>query len=143
MLAPAAWTLPHASSARSKTCMAKILCVDDDIHVVTLKCAILEQAGHKVTPATSAGEAVEKLSREWFDAVVTDWRLGDADGRAVVQAAKARSATPVVVVSGYVSEALQATQPLADLYLEKPVNPEDLIKVVNQLLRSSEKAPLP
>ena len=123
--------------------MARILCVDDDIHVVTLKCAILEQAGHKATPATSAGEAVERLNGESFDAVVTDWRLGDADGRAVVHAAKARSATPVVVVSGYVSEALQATQPLADLYLEKPVNPQDLVKVVNELLRGGEKTPLP
>ncbi len=141
MLAPAAWILPHTGSARSKTSMAKILCVDDDIHVVTLKCAILEQAGHQVTPATSAGEAVERLNRESFDAVVTDWRLGDGDGRAVVHAAKARSATPVVVVSGYVTEALQAAQPLADLYLEKPVNPEDLVKVIDQLLKSGEEVP--
>ncbi len=121
--------------------MAKILCVDDDTNVVTLKCAILEQAGHTVTPATSAGEAVERLKRESFDAVVTDWRLGDADGRAVVQAAKARSATPVVVVSGYVSEAFQAAEPLADLYLEKPVNPDDLVNVVNQLLKTGTEGP--
>ncbi|MBZ5648537.1 MAG: response regulator [Acidobacteriia bacterium] len=121
--------------------MAKILCVDDEPHVVKLKSAILEQAGHKVTPATSAHEAVEKLKQESFDAVVTDWRLGDADGRAVVQAAKAHSATLVVVVSGYVSEAFQAAEPLADLYLEKPVNPEELLAIVNELLKSGDKAP--
>ncbi len=121
--------------------MAKILCVDDEPHVVTLKCAILEQAGHKVTPATSAHEAIVKLNQESFDAVVTDWRLGDADGRAVVQAAKSHSAMPVVVVSGYVAEAFQAAEPLADLYLEKPVNPEELVTIVNELLRSGDKAP--
>ncbi len=121
--------------------MAKILCVDDEPHVVTLKCAILEQAGHKVTPATSAHEAIAKLNHETFDAVVTDWRLGDADGRAVVQAAKSHSTMPVVVVSGYVAEAFQAAEPLADLYLEKPVNPEELVTIVNELLRSGDKAP--
>lgn len=119
--------------------MSKILCVDDEPHVVTLKCAILEAAGHEVTPATSAREAIEKLQNDTYDAVVTDWRLGDANGRAVVQAAKSTSSVPVVVVSGYVAEAFQAAEPLADLYLEKPVNPEELVTIVNELLKTSEK----
>ena len=46
----------------------------------------------------------------------------------------------VVVVSGYVAEAFQAAEPLADLYLEKPVNPEELVTIVNELLKSSERA---
>src|SRR5678816_1539176 len=87
---------------RSQT-MARILCVDDEPHVVTLKCAILESAGHTVTASTSARDAMEKLQSNTYDAVVTDWRLGDANGRAVVQAAKNNSSMPVVVVSGYVS----------------------------------------
>jgi DNA-binding response OmpR family regulator len=121
--------------------VAKILCVDDEPHVVTLKCAILEAAGHNVTASTSARDAIEKLQRETYDAVVTDWRLGDANGRAIVQAAKsaATSNLPVVVVSGYVAEAFQAAEPLADLYLEKPVNPEELVTIVNELLKTSER----
>lgn len=120
--------------------MAKILCVDDEPHVVTLKCAILEQAGHTVTTSTSAHDAIDKLQQNAFDAVVTDWRLGDSDGRAVVEAAKQHSSMPVVVVSGYVAEAFQAAEPLADLYLEKPVNPEELVTIVNELLKAGEKA---
>jgi two-component system response regulator HydG len=120
--------------------MAKILCVDDEPGIVTLKCRILEAAGHTVTASTSAHDAVEKLRTNSYDAVVTDWRLGDADGRAVVQAAKSHSTVPVVVVSGYVTEAFQAAEPLADLYLEKPVNPEELVTIVNELLRTSAKA---
>jgi DNA-binding response OmpR family regulator len=116
--------------------MAKILCVDDEPHVVTLKCAILEQAGHTVTVSTSAGDAVNKLQHTAFDAVVTDWRLGDGDGRPVVEAAKKHFAMPVVVVSGYVAEAFQGAQPLADLYLEKPVNPQELVTIVNELLKA-------
>ena len=75
-----------------------------------------------------------------YDAVVTDWRLGDGNGRSVVQAAKNHSTMPVVVVSGYVAEAYQAAEPLADLYLEKPVNPEELVTIVNELLKASERA---
>lgn len=119
--------------------MAKILCVDDEPHVVTLKCAILEAAGHTVTGCASAREAIEKLRQNSYDAVVTDWRLGDANGRAVVQAAKDHSSMPVVVVSGYVAEAFQAAEPLADLYLEKPVNPEELVTIVNELLKTGDK----
>ena len=119
--------------------MAKILCVDDEPHVVTLKCAILEAAGHQATPSTSAHDAIQKLQKGSYDAVVTDWRLGDGDGRKVVQAAKNHSTMPVVVVSGYVAEAFQAAEPLADLYLEKPVNPEELVTIVNELLKSADK----
>src|SRR5438309_5822863 len=119
--------------------MSKILCVDDEPNVVTLKCRILEQAGHTVTPSTSAHDAIEKLEKNEYDAVVTDWRLGDASGRLVVQAAKDHSNVPVVVVSGYVNDAFQAAEPLADLYLEKPVNPEELVTIVNELLKTGEK----
>src|SRR5579859_5492460 len=120
--------------------MAKILCVDDEPHVVTLKCAILEAAGHNVTASTSAKDAIDKLKHDNYDAVVTDWRLGDANGRAVLEAAKDHANVPVVVVSGYVNDAFQAAEPLADLYLEKPVNPEELVTIVNELLRSGERA---
>lgn len=120
--------------------MARILCVDDEPNVVTLKCAILEAAGHIVTASTSAHDAIEKLASHSYDAVVTDWRLGDASGRTVVEAAKSHASTPVVVVSGYVTEAFQATEPLAYLYLEKPVNPKELVTIVNELLKTSERA---
>ena len=120
--------------------MAKILCVDDEPNIVSLKCKILEAAGHKATPSTSAQDAIEKLEHEAYDAVVTDWRLGDENGRAIVQAAKNNSTMPVVVVSGFVSEAFQAPEPLADLYLEKPINPEELVTIVNELLKTSERS---
>ncbi len=119
--------------------MARILCIDDEPHVVKLKCAILEQAGHEVTPATSAHQAIELMNVNEYDAVVTDWRLGDGNGRSVVQAAKNHSTMPVVVVSGYVAEAYQSAEPLADLYLEKPVNPEELVTIVNELLKASAR----
>jgi DNA-binding response OmpR family regulator len=116
--------------------VARILCVDDDPGTVLLKRAILERAGHSVVTCATVEDAIAELSRESFDAVVTDWRLGDERGRAIVEAAKSNASLPVVVVSGYVSEAFQAAEPLPDLYLEKPVDPEELVQVVNALLRA-------
>jgi CheY-like chemotaxis protein len=118
--------------------MAKILCVDDEPHAARLKCIILETAGHTATPATSACEAIALLEAGTYDLVVTDWRLGEANGRDVLVAARKLADTPVVIISGYVNEAFQAPDPLADYYLEKPVNPEELISVVNDLV-SAEK----
>src|SRR5215471_12041388 len=115
--------------------MARILCVDDEQHAARLKCIILETAGHQATPATSAREAIELLQASPYDLVVTDWRLGDASGRDIVIAARQLTDTPVVVISGYVNEAFQAPDPLADYYLEKPVNPEELIRIVNELVQ--------
>jgi DNA-binding response OmpR family regulator len=117
--------------------VARILCVDDDPEIIALKQKILETAGHTVTACVSAEQAMHALDTQSFDAVVTDWRLGDGVGRSVVQSAKAHSSAPVIVVSGYVSEAFQAAEPLADLYLEKPVNPVELIKVMDTLLRKN------
>jgi DNA-binding response OmpR family regulator len=114
--------------------VAKILCVDDDPDVIALKRTILEQAGYEVTTCISAEDAIREIRRVPFDGVVTDWRLGRERGRAIVEAAKAQSATPVVVVSGFVAEAFQAAEPMADIYLEKPADPRELVKILNTLL---------
>lgn len=116
--------------------MAKILCVDDDPGVVALKRTILEQAGYEVTTCISAEDAIREIQRIAFDGVVTDWRLGSERGRAVVEAAKAQLAVPVVVVSGYVAEAFRSAEPMADIYLEKPADPRELVKILETLLHA-------
>jgi DNA-binding NtrC family response regulator len=119
------------------TSVANILCVDDDHDVVANKKAILEEAGYTVTSCDSVEDAVRQLDRQTYDAVVTDWRLGEESGRAIVQAARTTPGMPVVVVSGYVTEAFQAAKPLADIYLEKPADPRELVKILNTLLKAS------
>ena len=42
--------IPRALSLQGHNGMARILCVDDEPGIVTLKCAILQAAGHEVTP---------------------------------------------------------------------------------------------
>jgi DNA-binding response OmpR family regulator len=114
--------------------MAKILCVDDEPAAVVLKKTILERAGHAVTTSSSANEAIALLQGERFDAVVTDWKLGEESGRQIVVAAKTGVQVPVVVVSGYCSEAFRAAKPQADIYLEKPVDATELVAIISALL---------
>jgi len=119
--------------------MAKILCVDDELAALALKQNILERAGHVVTACTSANEALALLGDERFDAVVTDWNLGEESGRKILLAAKSGEEVPVVVVSGFCTDAFRAAEPQADMYLEKPVDPNELVAIVGALLHTSNK----
>lgn len=114
--------------------MAKILCVDDEPAAVGLKKTILERAGHAVTTSCSANDAIALLQGQSFDAVVTDWKLGEESGRQIVLAAKTGAQVPVVVVSGYCTEAFRAAKPQADIYLEKPVDATELVAIISALL---------
>ena len=61
---------------------------------------------------------------------------GDATGHGVIAAANAKN-VPVIVISGSgFADAVQADEPRAALYFEKPVNPEALVNAVDELLRS-------
>jgi two-component system response regulator HydG len=114
--------------------LAKILYVDDDLAAAALKKEILEQAGYLITVCSSAEDAIQELERSRYDAVITDWRLGQSRGRAIVQAARSVSTMPVVVVSGFVGEAFQSAEPPADIYLEKPVDSRELVQILKTLL---------
>jgi len=115
--------------------VARILCVDDEPNAVALKQTILERAGHVVTVCDSANQAVDLLQRQCFDAVVTDWNLGEESGRRILLAAKSGLEVPVVVVSGYCTDAFKAAEPQADMYLEKPVDANELVAIVGALLQ--------
>ena len=112
--------------------MAKILCMDTEPHVVTLKAAILEVAGHSPVIAVSTSEAVARLGQNSYDLVITEWLRGNA--KALIVAAKSQG-IPVIIVTGRLAEARALADPPADLYLEKPINPEELVNVVNDLLK--------
>lgn len=117
--------------------MARILCVDDEAAAVALKKEILERAGHSVMTCCTANDAIVLLAEERFDAVVTDWKLGEESGRQILLAAKSGDQVPVVVVSGYCTEAFRAAEPQADIYLEKPVDATELVAIVGALLHSA------
>lgn len=115
--------------------MARILCVDDDRQVLELKRAVLEKSGYGVDVSESIDEAITKLDEASYDAVVTDWWFGQHDALRVIQKAKSCKSTPVMVVSGFVADALVAMGTAADVYMEKPVNAVELTRALELLLQ--------
>jgi DNA-binding response OmpR family regulator len=95
---------------------------------------MLGQAGYTVTTCLSVQDAIRELDVTDYDAVVTDWKFEEDSGRTILYAAKSKSSVPVVVISGYVGEAFQAAEPLADIYLEKPADARELLQILKILL---------
>ncbi len=80
--------------------MAKILVVDDDPVSRNLIRAILVKDEHAVTVCPGAEQAIEALSFQGFDVVVTDIMMPERDGFEVIQAVRnLRPETPIIVLS--------------------------------------------
>ena len=91
--------------------------------------AILEKEGYAVATAGSGTEALERLRRKTFDVVLTDLRLDDLDGLAVLAAVRRASPdTVTIMLTGYASleSAVKALREGAYDYLFKPCDVDEL-----------------
>jgi CheY-like chemotaxis protein len=139
----------------------KILIVDDEPDIVTFLGAILEENGYESVSAKDGVEGLEVLYREKPDLVLLDLMMPKKSGISMFQELRKdpkMSHTPVVVVTG-VSEVtgvdfrnFMYKQPLKDEkkfvettgltkytipdgYVEKPIDPDELIKVIKKALK--------
>jgi len=124
--------------------VARILVADDEPKLGRPLAEALEREGHSVVRAGGGRQAIEELSVGSFDLVVTDLRMPEVDGLAVLRDARAR-APPVDVVMmtafGTVSGAVEAMKAGAADYLVKPFAMDELCLRVRRLLekRSAEE----
>jgi len=118
--------------------METILVIDDDPSFRKLLTTILAGEGYAVTPAESVSAARAALERKQFHLVITDLRLPDGDGLAVLRAVKEQSAdTPVLLITAYgtVASAVEAMKAGAADYLGKPLaSPDELRLTVRRAL---------
>ena len=115
----------------------RILVVDDDAFSRTLYGDMLTEAGHQVVTCVGGAEAIEKIHRGGFDAVVTDLVMPDVSGLAVLEAAQGLPVpVDVVIVTGHatVRNAVTALKSGAFDYITKPVDPDELKVSVQRLL---------
>lgn len=114
----------------------RILVVDDD-PVIGLSCKrILGAEGFTVFTVEDGEGAIDKVSNEEFDLVITDIRLPDVYGLKVVQEAKTiQPKADVVVITGYPSldDAKESIRLGALEYLEKPFTPDFMMNVAKRV----------
>src|SRR5207244_4485361 len=78
--------LPSKPSASQRT----ILIVDDEAEIRETLAEILTGAQHQVVTASSGREALERMAADHYDAILTDIRMPDLDGRALYQEVERR-----------------------------------------------------
>jgi two-component system alkaline phosphatase synthesis response regulator PhoP len=125
--------------------MSKILIVDDDPDLVEAVTMILESKGHDVVPAYGGIEGLQKAKSEAPDLIVLDVMMPDKDGYTVCKELKADAKyrnIPILLLTAVVSEIPKTSrythemglETEADDYIDKPVEPAELVKRVEVLL---------
>ena len=121
--------------------MARVLIVDDETKLAALLAEALELDGHEVVQAGGGKEARARLSSRAFDVVVTDLRMPEVDGLAVLRAARARPAPPdVVLMTAHAAaeSAVEAMKAGAADYVTKPFATDELRLRVRRLAAQRE-----
>ena len=130
-------TLAQPSVSRSGQRDSSILVVDDEEAIRELLMKLLQSAGHRVRAVGSAREAHAALKKSPVSLLITDVKLPDQDGIALLQqACELDHRMMGLVMTGYgtVDLAIQAMKAGAAEFLMKPFENDALQLVVNRLL---------
>ncbi len=115
----------------------RILLIEDDPRLAEMVKNYLGEAGFSVTvsPLGMAGIALE--ARETFDALVLDLMLPDMDGLEVCRQIRARSQTPILMLTarGDAMDRVVGLEIGADDYLPKPFEPREMLARLRAILR--------
>src|SRR5215831_4161444 len=120
--------------------MPDILLVEDKESLRKVLRLTLERAGYSVTEAADADRAIAEIGRVPHKIVLTDLRMPAGSGIDVLRAAKnADSDVPVIVMTAYgsIDEAVQAMKDGAHDFLQKPVDSNHLLLLVERALEQS------
>jgi signal transduction histidine kinase len=154
-------SLPHAQpgapQARTFECPAslrhlRILVVDDEPETRELLQFLLEQCESVVSTAASAAEAFARIEQEPFDVLISDVGMPDEDGYSLIGRVRslgsARAALPALALTAYAraEDRTQALRAGFNMHLAKPIDPGELLVVIETLVRnrpSSSQLPPP
>ena len=121
----------------------KVLVVDDELEIVKVVRAYLEQSGFPVLTSSDGQQALAVFRHEQPDLVVLDLNLPSMDGLDVCRAIRREGNTPVIMLTARVEEAdrLVGLEIGADDYIVKPFSPREVVARVRAVLRRSNLAP--
>jgi CheY-like chemotaxis protein len=111
----------------------RVLVVDDEPDLVDLACVWLGSGGHRTTPTSVPGDALELLASDTFDVLMTDVVMpGGVDG--IELASRAIECQPgirVLLCSGYSQKLLSREAPIAWPLLQKPYRKAELLSAIS------------
>lgn len=116
-----------------------ILIVEDDLTFATMLRTWLGKKGFSVETASNNARARKQLDNQPYDLVLSDLRLPDQDGIFLLSWMKERGYdAPLIIMTGYadIQSAVQAMKHGASDYISKPVQPDELLKKINEALQN-------
>jgi CheY-like chemotaxis protein len=118
---------------------ARILWVDDEIHLLKPQIMVLEQKGLRVEPVSNGEDALQMIAKGDYDIVFLDENMPGLSGLETLARLKERNPhLPVVMITKSEEEHLMEEaigSRIAD-YLIKPVNPTQVLSAVKKILSS-------
>lgn len=117
--------------------MERILIVDDDTTFALMLRTWLSKRGFDVETAGSVSAARTALGKQEYALVLSDMRLPDEDGIALLQwLAERGRREPVIVMTSYaeIQNAVRSMKLGARDYVAKPVNPDELLKKIREAI---------
>jgi DNA-binding NtrC family response regulator len=120
--------------------VADILLVEDKDSLRRVLRLTLENAGYSVAEAIDARAALNEIATSRHRLVLTDLRMPNGSGLDVLRSARAADAdVPVIVMTafGSIDEAVQAMKDGAHDFLQKPVDSNHLLLLVERALEQA------
>jgi FixJ family two-component response regulator len=117
---------------------SSILIVDDETNVRLNYRITLETEGYEVYEAASAASALQELLERSFAVAILDMRMPGMDGLELLTKMREAGITvPVMIVTAYsdVPHAVQAMKLGAIDFLQKPLRPDDLRRIVAEIVK--------
>ncbi len=123
--------------------MAEILLVEDDLTFSRILESFLTKRGHRVKACHKGKDGLREFISSNFDLVILDYRLPDMTGMDILDAIKSsNSHIPVVIMTSFsdIRTAVKAIKAGAMEYITKPVNPDELLMIVQQALKKETES---
>ncbi|MDR8391344.1 sigma-54 dependent transcriptional regulator [Aliifodinibius sp. S!AR15-10] len=118
-----------------------ILIADDEKEIRETLSMVLEDEGYKCHTASDGEEAIQAIQEGRFDILITDLKMPGADGIEVLQKTKQLSSqtlTIIITAHATVETAVEALRQGASDYILKPVDFEEVIIRIQNLLEHKE-----
>ncbi len=120
----------------------RILIVDDDESIRKVLTTILEEEGYTIDTAENGKEAIEKSKTNFYNLALIDIRLPDIEGiKLLTLMHKTVPKMIKIIITGYptMQNAIEAVNRDADAYLLKPLNMENLLNTIKELLKKQQE----